>query len=585
MRNDEKVFQNSFSLNKSDIRQFFRDICLRKYTAEMRRRMDFHHTYPLQFQHSSYQKELTNTTHHTSEQKTPGMISTNSTSVTSTQSNAMSSSTLPMATIDAALLNANLATTKQNRALVEFMLLNQLPINKESLNKFYRMTLQHKDASPETLLLLSKHNLPVTKEHIAMYEAYQNGEHALLTPLNSLSEELAEQISHLLEETLISSNNQETATLPSTSTMIPVEEGKLTQDATIQNLSAQSTWTKETLSTIKELLTFLFPEETFIANEPTSSQTTQASSPDFLGNLPFAEASLNALSATDELGQTVVTSQNAFENPNVTDNTSDTIFSKDQTVFSEESQQTSVLKGNSSPVISDTDLVSFTLKILQTASGFSNPSVLMDHNQLKDLLLSTLRKQFTLTPEEIFQNKATEKIERLRDKLTELETFSAKNLPEETHQKLTSYTSALKQNLNFMSALNQEFCYIQLPVQMKEKTANGELYVYSRKRTSLREDGSIRALLRLDMENIGPTDIYLTLTNTQVNATISMSDTDSISILSEHLPELETTLQKKGYTLSSTVKTTEEPFSFTEDFIEQNDTRLKSNSYGFDTKA
>jgi hypothetical protein len=60
----------------------------------------------------------------------------------------------------------------------------------------------------------------------------------------------------------------------------------------------------------------------------------------------------------------------------------------------------------------------------------------------------------------------------------------------------------LRQNIDFMNQLNQMYTYIQLPLKMSNKTANGELYVFTNKRSLVKENGAVSALLHLNMENL-----------------------------------------------------------------------------------
>ena len=98
-----------------------------------------------------------------------------------------------------------------------------------------------------------------------------------------------------------------------------------------------------------------------------------------------------------------------------------------------------------------------------------------------------------------------------------------------------------------MNQLNQMFQYIQLPLQMAGQNANGDLYVYRNKNKKMSEDGSVSAILHLDMDNLGPVDVYVKLKDTKVTTNFYVADDSVIELLNDNIHILNERLEKRGH--------------------------------------
>jgi len=138
-----------------------------------------------------------------------------------------------------------------------------------------------------------------------------------------------------------------------------------------------------------------------------------------------------------------------------------------------------------------------------------------------------------------------------------------------------------------MEAVNNVFPYIQLPLKFRESPAHGELYVYEKKK-SLKQSDSLSALLHLEMEALGTTDIYVTLAGNHVTTRFSMSDKDSGNLIRSEMPKLTEALAARGYTLQSEVairEPSEENMpTLLEQFLEEH-APGGLNRYTFDIRA
>lgn len=207
---------------------------------------------------------------------------------------------------------------------------------------------------------------------------------------------------------------------------------------------------------------------------------------------------------------------------------------------------------------------------------------------LLEPILQNLTESFLLKPEEIAEpEKVQQYYEELNAKLEQLEQLSIK-LSEAAKDNASNTPKQMRSNVSFMEAVNQVFPYLQLPLKFRESPAHGELYVYEKKR-SLKPSDSLSALLHLELENLGTTDIFVTLAGTHVTTRFSMTDQEAGELVRRELPSLTTALSAKGYTLQSevTVREPEEADgvpTLLEQFLEEH-APGGLNRYTFDIRA
>lgn len=97
-------------------------------------------------------------------------------------------------TVQKALAASGFAINDRNKAIVEELLNHRMPIDKGTLQTLIRIAIAHKEASPLTLVLMYKNNIPLTSENIKQFEAYQQGTHPMLDSLKNIAEQLAKLV-------------------------------------------------------------------------------------------------------------------------------------------------------------------------------------------------------------------------------------------------------------------------------------------------------------------------------------------------------------------------------------------------------
>jgi hypothetical protein len=132
------------------------------------------------------------------------------------------------------------------------------------------------------------------------------------------------------------------------------------------------------------------------------------------------------------------------------------------------------------------------------------------------------------------------------------------------------------------------YAYVQLPLKMSGNDAHGDLYVYSNKKHMASDDGSVSALLHLDMNNLGPLDVYVRMTDMKVSTNFYMADESCIDLIMEHIDELTARLNKRGYQMSYQVLPSEDLKSenrAVDALLQADDKMTTISSTSFDARA
>lgn len=182
----------------------------------------------------------------------------------------------------------------------------------------------------------------------------------------------------------------------------------------------------------------------------------------------------------------------------------------------------------------------------QTAQTWKN---VFSNNDYTKLLKDNMSTQWHLKPGEVEKKENVEQLyQRLGNQVKGLTSAIEQHLGAES--KLGQTANNLQNNLNFMDQLNQMFQYVQLPLQMAGQNVHGDLFVYKNKHKKVSEDGSVSAVLHLDMEHLGPLDVYVKMKDTKVSTNFYVADESILDLINDNIHILNERLEKRGYTMS-----------------------------------
>lgn len=235
-------------------------------------------------------------------------------------------------------------------------------------------------------------------------------------------------------------------------------------------------------------------------------------------------------------------------------------------------------------------------KILQTLSDMHPSAGSEAHTALAEifksdayhkLLLGEALKQWTMKPEQVTGSREVEEVyKRLEKGLSGIREALSENGAAQSGAMRSAVN--LSQNVDFMNQMNQMYTYVQIPLKMHNGHTNGELYVYTNKRSLANRDGAVSALLHLDMENLGPVDVYVAMQQGRVNTRFTVKDDEMLDFLQAHMHILNERLEKKGYSMNVEMSVREEG-SAEETPIERmmhaDKKAVVSSQYAFDVRA
>ena len=454
------------------------------------------------------------------------------------------------ALIQKALTAAELPVTSHNSELVNTLLQHNLPINKESILSFIRQSNAYPNADIHTLALLTQHKLPVTQATLTQVEAYQNYEHQILPQLANLA--------HSLSELAASSD----AALSGWAQTLQNFPNHATGTDTLSQAPAHSANTNALLQTPAHSAS----AETVLQSTLPSGGNTLAESaanPTALtdtGRIPFSGPAANADSTSSNMATPADTASLNFlpsaENVPAESLTTPETFSGVSQDTSSGSATVTLLQSPSTVMTADAVPNPDTLTNTVPQQFTASEALAQTPSQEQDNFVHQLLTRWTLSPKELTDpDKVKEFYQQLREDLAELHSAlraaHAKETPDNPLERLLSDTAdatgRLQDNLEFMNMLNRIFPYVQLPIRFSDKTAHGELYVYTKKEKLRHESGSVSVLLHLDMEALGPTDIYLSLSGNRLISRFYLNEPELEPLFTEHLPELKETLASKGF--------------------------------------
>lgn len=477
--------------------------------------------------------------------------------------------------IDKALENANLPRNSRNMLIVQELLNNQMSIDKDSLFKLIQQSIQFKDASVQTLVLMNKFGIPINETNIQQFDAFQNYEHRIVSGtmnlLNTLTEMLpqasADNIKELHQLLLNICSKQPSYINPSELDYAKTDTLSLSKDLTspTNNLSNPgNTDVSVTVPTTQELNSAQsFSEQVFFDPDNTLSLTES--------NLEFEQQPSTTIAFTSQLVNDLLSKEEQNVLLNVLPETL-------QRHFAEK------LMNNSCTVIALLSEVNQHMDVMdsnQQTALLKSPAY---HSIMKEAILS----QWTLRPSDLKNQGSIEHFyEQLENDFKELlHIFNAsKDTTNFSMEVANKQVQNLQDNVEFMKTLNQVFPYVQIPLKLSNQNVHSELYVYKRKKANIDDTQNVSVLLHLDMEQLGPLDIHLDLLKTKIHTKIYTNTIESKLILDDHIDLLKTVLEKKGYAFHCEIMKREEKKDHMKEISKQADGEVQMKRYSFDIRA
>lgn len=398
-------------------------------------------------------------------------------------------------TVLKALDMASLPVNENTVAMTKQLMDAGLPIDKNTLQQIWHESNAFPDAEILDLVNLHRVELPVTEENITQMASYRNLTHQLTAGIAETGESLTNMLQGL------------------------VESGDIEQAATIY-------------SEVLELLAF----EDAAGETVTGQQQTEGPLPE-----PGVDVTVTSEEAEQMPVQPSATAPEAVPGQKtIIEEPTETASGNGQTI----KENPGAEKTQEAPQLQNLQ------KLLKQGLETKDIPLLrsiLHNSKVAELPAKLLADRWSIKPEDV---ESPEKVEELYQKLgKQLKGLS--NLLEENGQRGSSAyqnVTNLSQNVDFLQQINQTYAYIQLPLHLRQgEHKTGELFVYTNKKNLARKDGQVSALLHLDMEHLGPLDVYVALKDTKVSTKFYVQNDAILDYLEANMDVLTERLQKRGY--------------------------------------
>ncbi len=517
-------------------------------------------------------------------------------------------------TILNALKAANLQANAKMVTMVNTMMEQAMPIDKQSLAHMAKLVAGNSTMDITSIVQMAKLGIPVTEEMAAQFENYKSDQYAILDQLETIMETLPEQLADggLSQKELLDLNRQ----------MIKIFLGGMEQtegsDEAVSD-AKQPAWAADGASQGAGGKA----EAVLDGKEPVQAAGKEALLEEALNQ---TKSGIQAGKANGKEEALLQEASTLAEEGKLQENNREGILAKDsgKEILQEgkQIQETYARPDSLKYALSDAQLQQLSRHLSKIPELSKNPALFQD-GQLSGELTSkevlqlleqafssdspfskqalgslfsskayralarnVMERQWLLRPEELeTEHKVGELYQRLDRQMGQMER-ALKDFGQNTQQ-LSDTASNVRENIQFMNQLNQTYAYVQIPLKMAGQNAHSDLYVYTDKRKKHEKDGELTAFLHLDLDHLGSTDVSVKMRQKKVSTNFYLKDDISYQLLLEHLDELERRLENKGYQVKIHVSNQEEKVNFVEDMIKQGAPSAGGmvHRYSFDVRA
>lgn len=508
-----------------------------------------------------------------------------------------------------ALTEGTVPVTERNLAMVDAMMKEQMPIDKQSLLNMARIANMNPGVNITTVVSMTKLGIPVSPEMAAQFENYMTDEHAILQEMDQAMNELADLAGskNLTPDQAVQMNQkivtillpEQTVTGAQVNAEGQIETGGQTtaegQIVTGGQITAEGQIVTGGQTTAEgQILTDgrLGAEEQTVNGEQTTTAgqaIQEGTGGQALGDV-LSEQQFSSLGRLLQNIPSLVESTKLFPEAMEQDIFIDTL--EDESVAQNLMTEDAAWKAADGKTALDknltvSDFLRTVSQILSENNGMASQSIqkLFGSDAYKSLLRNVMEQQWLIQPEALKQEK---KISQLYEKLEQQMRQVEDALKEAgvTKTRFPETAAEVRGNIEFMNQLNQAYTYVQVPLKMSGQNANGELYVYTNKKNLRDPDAELSAFLHLDLEHLGSTDVSVKMQHRNVKTNFYLADDASYDLVEKYLPVLEQKLKDKGYQCTITMTKEEKKVSFGDDFLRKDMPQTGTlHRYSFDVRA
>jgi len=512
-------------------------------------------------------------------------------SVRSTDNNVLLLSPLytntdPTSTIAKALNNAGLINDDRGSAMISSMMHGGMNIGKDEVLFMSKSLSEVSTADIPDAVNLIRLGIEPTPNNIEQFNAYLNYEHQIIGAVDEIINLIPDTVNQLVSENNTQGAIELTRDLLDVFTfkgaMESPDNNSLLTDK--MNIPVNQILPESELQELTSLLTLNGFDESFgeeiikgnvslnevllVLDDFVNEQTNEGINESTLNDATLNETIQN--STTKAQASTTEFDANEFLK-SLGKQVGQTFLEKNDSI---QSNNTNSLQSNNNE--SDLNLEN---------NKTENLTKLILSKSLNSLMKASVNTSWKLDAYQIGEDK---QVSNLYHRMTEQATrmLDALSLQSKSDTPLASATTQLTNNMNFMNELNSLMNYVQLPMRLSGSDAHGELYVYTNKKNLASNDGNVSALLHLDMDHLGPTDVYVSMSsNNHVSTHFYLQDDEALDLIALHIDELNSKIEKRGYTVTSEFKLKDGETNVMKEILDDSKLSVPISMSNFDAKA
>lgn len=435
-----------------------------------------------------------------------------------------------------ALEAAGLADNPANEEIVKELLNQNMSISSATLNDIARAAARYPDTGLDTLTRLYKLDIPITRENIQQFEAYKSYENRISGDILNLADGLSQAFADSLAENGV--------------------RGLLDISGSVINILYEEDMTKALPGDAQTegRQAAVNGPETAAEGMADKAQNTAADK----GAAPDAGELISKFLDKDAQNELKEMLNDSFKGLN------------------EEFTKGLADKAGSGN-LSAREFMESLNELLSSASMSADEhsidreslSSLLKSDAFKGIMEMVMRDTMHISPKDVKEKDAVKDFyEKVRDNVDKLSRAVEDKAGSDSQ--LSKSLSSVKENIDFMNELNKNMTFFQIPIKFSENNANGELYVFTNKKSLRQNKDDISALLHLDMDNLGPVDVFVRLKGRNVTTNFCLASEELLDFVYSQIDRLSERLEKLGYNCKFEMKVREGERSadFVEDFID-----------------
>jgi hypothetical protein len=461
----------------------------------------------------------------------------------------------------------NLSPTEKNYQIAESLMNHNMPVDRASMQKVMQQSYKFPDAPIDNIVNMNKLGIPVNETNLSQYQDMLNNNHQLAGNINDFA------------NSVVNFTGEQATQL---------ETGNLDISQFNQNIDS----IMEIVSDAADMPAPEFTEGLETLNQQDNQEAglnQQSTKPDIANQINNAvhqnDVSIDNANSKPELVQSV--SDNLSEKLSLDKNNLENLIGKLQEAGVSD-DKLKLLQDKSDTPMQLMNNVNELLKSLPENTDGKLSVEIMKSKDFQELLSASVNRKLTLDAEKMEDPKELsdlyKSIYEKADKL--MNTFQSQGGA--AGEQMQNSGKSMQERMDFVQNLNEMFSYAQIPFNVSGNETNSELFVYMNKGKKLDVSKEVSALLHLDMDHLGATDVHVSLSGDTVHTRFYVDDEESARIIDEHMTMLEKAVNGVGYSLTNETVTRSQSINSTGnkvvDELLGKDLEQSIKRYSFDVK-